>query len=69
MAQRTKCPLCMVPVMGSPSCVKHRRTRKLFGSYRFRVALSSLFAGYFTCPYCQEVTSMEVRPSRHKRSR
>jgi len=64
LAQRTKCPLCMVPVMGSPSCVKHRKARKLLGSYRLRVALSSLFLGYFSCPYCQEMTSMEVRASR-----
>ena len=67
LSQRTKCPLCMVPTMGNPSCVKHRRARKLFGSYRFRVALSALFAGYFACPYCQEMTSMEVRASRHRR--
>jgi hypothetical protein len=69
LSQRTKCPLCMVPILGNPSCVKHRRARKLFGSYRFRVALSALFAGYVACPYCQEMTSMEVRASRHKRGR
>ena len=64
MAQRTKCPLCMVPVLGASSCAKHRKAQKLLGSYRLRVAMTSLFLCYFACPYCQEMTAMEVRTPR-----
>jgi hypothetical protein len=60
-AARTRCPLCMTPVLAKKGCSKHRHSRKLFGSYRLRVATSVLTKGRFTCPYCNEPSSMEVR--------
>ncbi len=60
-ATRTRCPLCMTPVLAKKGCSKHRHSRKLFGSYRLRVATSVLTKGRFTCPYCNEPSAMEVR--------
>jgi hypothetical protein len=61
LAFNTRCPLCMTHVMANLKCSTHRRARKLFGSYRNRVAYEILFKGCFTCPYCHEQTSMTVR--------
>jgi hypothetical protein len=61
LAFNTRCPLCMTHVMANLKCSTHRRARKLFGSYRNRVAYGILFKGCFTCPYCHEQTSMTVR--------
>lgn len=55
------CPLCMTPVLSNRFCSKHRRVRKIFGSYRLVVALSILFRNSFHCPYCNEQTAMKVR--------
>lgn len=57
----TCCPLCMTPVLSNRSCSKHRRARKIFGSYRLMVALSILFRNSFRCPFCYEQTAMKVR--------
>lgn len=61
MASRTRCPLCMTPVLGSKVCSKHRHARSFLGSFRLRVALAVLFRGSFLCPYCDEKSAMEVR--------
>lgn len=61
MAQRARCPLCMVPPMVRKPCSKNRAARKLFGSYRLRVATGILIRGSFRCPYCNEPTAMETR--------
>ena len=63
-ASRTRCPLCMTPVLADKECSKHRRASPLFGSYRLRVALSILFKNSFRCPYCHEKSALEVRPQR-----
>jgi hypothetical protein len=60
-AARTRCPLCMTPVLAKKACSKHRHSRRLFGSYRLRVATSVLTRGRFTCPYCNEPSAMQVR--------
>jgi hypothetical protein len=60
-SSHTCCPLCMTPVLSNRSCSKHRRARKVFGSYRLLVALSILFRNSFRCPYCNEQTAMKVR--------
>jgi hypothetical protein len=65
IASRTRCPLCMTPVLSSKGCSKHRNSRKALGSYRLRVALGILFQGSFRCPYCNEPTAMEVRDRRN----
>lgn len=61
LSLRAKCPLCMVPSLSHCGCSKNRNARKLFGSYRLRVATTILFRNYFRCPYCGEPSVMEVR--------
>lgn len=60
-ASRAGCPLCRTPVLAPMRCVKHRRARRLLGSYQLRVALAIMFTGRFRCPYCNEHTAMESR--------
>lgn len=64
VALRTRCPLCMTPVLATKGCAKHRRAKTVFGSYRLRVALAVLFRGSFFCPYCNEPSALEVRTRR-----
>ena len=66
LAPRTRCPLCMTPVLAKKDCSKNRKARRLLGSYRLRAAVSILFKGWFSCPYCNEHSAMEVR-HRHAR--
>lgn len=61
LAARTRCPLCLTPVLASNGCSKHRNARALLGSYRLRVAAMILFRDSFECPYCHEPAAMEVR--------
>ena len=61
VASRTRCPLCMTPVLATKGCSKHRHAQTFCGSHRLRVALAILFRGSFTCPYCNEPSVMEVR--------
>lgn len=56
-----RCPLCAVPVMAWMGCSKHRQARRLFGSYRLRVALSILFLGHFRCQFCNEPTTLKAK--------
>lgn len=63
LASSARCPLCMTPVMANLRCATHKRAKRLFGSYRNRVAYGILFKGWFTCPYCHEQTAMQVRSS------
>lgn len=65
IALRTRCPLCMTPVLASKRCSKHRHARTLLGSHRLRVAVAILFRNSFKCPYCHESAEMEVRTRRH----
>jgi len=67
LASRTRCPLCMTPVLASKGCSKHRHARRFLGSFRLRVALAVLFRGSFLCPYCHEKSAMLVR-TRHPNS-
>jgi cytochrome bd-type quinol oxidase subunit 1 len=60
-AQRTRCPLCMTPVLAHKDCSKHRSARKLLGSYRLKVAVAVLSKGRFHCPYCHEPSALELR--------
>lgn len=64
VASRANCPLCMTPVLGNKQCNKHRRARKLLGSYRLRVAFQILTQNKFDCPYCSEPTELKVREPR-----
>lgn len=60
-ASHVGCPLCRTPVLGSMGCLKHRKARRLLGSYQLRVAFAIMFTERFRCPYCNESTAMEVR--------
>ncbi len=66
VGQRTRCPLCMAPVLASKGCSKHRHARTLFGSHRLRVAAAIVFTNSFKCPYCNESAELEVRTRRHR---
>lgn len=71
LASKCRCPLCIGLPLSRNGTVKHRNARRLFGSYRLRVAISVFLKGYFRCPYCGEPTAMEVRERgtrRHSRS-
>lgn len=52
----TRCPLCMAQIYRSRSCQRNQRARKVFGSYRLRVAGSIILTNAFICPYCGEPT-------------
>ena len=65
LAARTGCPLCMTPVLAKKHCAHHRNARPFLGSYRLRVALTILFRNSFQCPYCDEMTAMEIRKKKH----
>jgi hypothetical protein len=64
VAERTRCPLCLTPVLGNKRCSKNRNAKTFFGSYRLRVALAIFFRGSFRCPYCDEPSVLEVRSDR-----
>jgi hypothetical protein len=66
VGQRTRCPLCMAPVLAPGRCSKHRHARTLFGSHRLRVAVAIFFRNSFRCPYCNESAELEVRTRRHR---
>jgi hypothetical protein len=66
IGSRTRCPLCMTPVLASKGCSKHRHARTLFGSYRLRVAVAIYFRNSFKCPYCYESSELEVRTRRYR---
>lgn len=55
------CSLCRTPVLAPIGYMKHRKARRLLGSYQLRVALSILFTERFLCPCCNERTSVDVR--------
>lgn len=63
---RTRCPLCMTPVLVSRGCSKHRHARTLFGSHRLRAAVAIFFRNSFRCPYCNESAELEVRTRNHR---
>ena len=61
LAAQARCPLCLTPPTAHRRCSKHRNARRLFGSYRLRVACSVILKNSFRCPYCGETTAVEVR--------
>jgi hypothetical protein len=60
-ASHVGCPLCRTPVLAPMGCMKHRKARRLLGSYKLRVALAIMFKERFRCQYCNGHTEMEVR--------
>lgn len=63
MRDGPQCPICKGRIMSHVSCVKHRKARRLLGSYRLQIVVSAIFTGSFRCQYCGEPTKLE---SRHK---
>ncbi len=61
LASRSRCPLCLTPVLMNKGCSKHRNARTVLGSHPLRVALAVTLKDSFTCPYCHESSVMEVR--------
>lgn len=61
VAVRACCPLCLTQPIAPRRCAKHRSARRLMGSYRLRVAFTVVGSSCFRCPYCGELTSVEVR--------
>ncbi len=68
-ATRARCPLCHARSVARNGCSKHRAARRLFGSYRLRVACAVIFRKCFRCPYCGESTVVSVRDSAHRHHR
>lgn len=71
-ASHAACPLCRTPLLSPIRCIKHRKARRLMGSYQLRVALAIMFTARFRCPFCNKATAMEVGEtlirSRHRES-
>ena len=55
------CSLCRTPVLGTMSYIKHRKARRLLGSYQLRVACAILFNDRFCCPCCNEHSSVYIK--------
>lgn len=64
IGERTRCPLCLTPVLGNKRCAKHRSAKTILGSYRLRVALAIFFTESFRCPYCNEPSVLLIRDRR-----
>ena len=58
ISTRAHCPLCLAPPIAHRCCSKHRKAKRLLGSYRLRVACTVIFRNYFRCPYCGEPTAI-----------
>lgn len=41
--------------------IKHRKARRLLGSYQLRVAFAVMFTDRFRCPCCNEHTALDVK--------
>jgi len=46
------CPHCRSQMMRFSRIAKHRKAKKLLGSYILRVAVQVIFTNRFLCPYC-----------------
>ncbi len=55
------CSLCRTPILAPMSYIKHRKARRLFGSYQLRVALAILFTERFCCPCCNQRSTVHIK--------
>lgn len=60
----TRCPLCMVPILGSSMCHLHKRAGRCFGSIRLKVSWDVLTKNRISCPYCNEPIELIHTPTR-----
>ena len=68
LSEQAKCPLCMTPPLVHRDCQRSRNARRLFGSYRLRIACAVLLRGKFTCQYCGEPTRCVIRDGISRRT-
>jgi hypothetical protein len=61
VASRARCPLCLTQPVTVRGCATNRNAKRLLGSFRLRVAVSIIVRNQFRCPYCGELTALEVR--------
>jgi len=62
LSARTACQLCQSYILRESKCSKNPKARPLFGSYRLKVAVTTIFAGQFRCPYCGEEFNIWAKP-------
>lgn len=68
-SSKATCPLCHAKALASNRYSKHRTAKKLFGSYRLRVACSVILKKYFRCPSCGEPTAIQIRLTDRRRGK
>jgi hypothetical protein len=68
VAARARCPLCLTQPVTVRGCSTNRNAKRLFGSHRLQVAVSIILRNQFRCPYCGELTTLEVRDGFQRRS-
>ena len=61
---RCRCQLCMAPLLSRAKCNEHHSAKKLFGSYRTRLAAAALIIGRFRCYFCGEDFTLEPPPEK-----
>lgn len=67
VSSSARCSLCAGAVLLSTRAQRNRNAKKLFGSYRFRVARDIALTGTYRCPYCGENTLCIAKDrSRHQ---
>jgi len=59
-----RCQLCQTANMRSLKCSRHKKAKRLLGSYRLRVSTSIVFMNSFRCPYCGEAFSLSPKPQK-----
>lgn len=63
-AARCRCQLCMAPIFSKAKCNEHHSAKKLFGSYRTRLAVAVLFVSRFRCYFCGEEFTLDLPPAK-----
>ncbi|MDA7881105.1 hypothetical protein N9A94_02245 [Akkermansiaceae bacterium] len=61
---RCRCQLCMAPLLSRAKCNEHSLAKKLFGSYRLRLAVAALVISRFRCYFCGEEFTLEPPPDK-----
>ena len=63
-SSRCLCQLCLAKLLSRAKCNENHNAKKLFGSYRARLALSALTLGRFRCYFCGEEFSLDLPPEK-----
>ncbi|YCM45693.1 hypothetical protein V2O64_06640 [Verrucomicrobiaceae bacterium 227] len=62
LSGKTACQLCKTYILREINCSKNVKSRPLLGSYRLRVAITTIFKGSYRCPYCGEEFNIWAKP-------